>query len=69
MGRIVRQAQRTAASYVRNAAFYGLAGAASAGLGLIQIRFLGYQAVFFILIGVFLLYASVANLLEGCRFR
>jgi hypothetical protein len=30
-----------------------------------QFRFLGLQAVFFMLIGAFLLYASVANYLEG----
>jgi len=36
-----------------------------AGFGLIQFRFLGIQAVFFMLIGLFLLYAAGANYFEG----
>jgi len=63
------QAERAGAGYVRSGIFYGLAGAAFAILGIIQLRFLGLQAVFFILIGLFLLYASAANFLEARRFR
>lgn len=67
--RNVLQAQRTGAAYVRNAVFYGLAGVAFVALGSLQLRYLGLQAVFFVLIGLFLLYAAVANLLEARRFR
>ena len=63
------QAERAGAGYVRSGIFYGLAGAAFAILGIIQLRFLGLQAVFFILIGLFLLHASAANFLEARRFR
>ena len=59
------QSKRVASAYIRNAIFYGLVGLLFAGFGLMQLRFLGLQAVFFILIGVFLLYASIANYLEG----
>lgn len=67
--RAMLQAERAGAGYIRSGVFYGLAGAAFAILGIVQLRFLGLQAVFFILIGLFLLYASAANLLEGRRFR
>jgi hypothetical protein len=59
------QSKRVTAAYMRNAIFYGLVGFLFAGFGCMQFRFLGLQAVFFMLIGAFLLYASVANYLEG----
>ena len=62
------QSQRMGAGYVRNAIFYGLAGALFCGFGAIQYRFLGLQAVFFILIGLFLLYAGGANLAESRKY-
>lgn len=65
----ILQAERAGAGYVRSGVFYGLAGLAFAILGIIQLRFLGLQAVFFILIGLFLLYASAANFMEARRFR
>ncbi len=60
----LHQARRQKAGYLRNAIFYGLVGVLFAGFGLFQYRFLGLQAVFLILIGLFLLYAGAANLLE-----
>lgn len=63
------QSRRVGAAYMRNAIFYGLVGALFAGFGWMQLRFLGLQAVFFILIGAFLLYASIANYLEGRKQR
>ena len=59
------QSKRAAFAYNRNAIFYGLVGVLFTGFGALQYRFLGLQAVFFILIGLFLLYAAVANYLEG----
>lgn len=67
--RVILQAERAGAGYVRSGIFYGLAGAAFAVLGIIQLRFLGLQAVFFILVGLFLLYAAAANFLEARRFH
>jgi hypothetical protein len=65
----VLQARRMGAGYLRNAIFYALVGILFTGFGWIQYRFLGLQAVFFMLIGVFLLYVAVANFLEGGKYR
>ena len=63
------QSQRMGASYLRNAVFYGLVGALFCGFGAMQYRFLGLQAVFFGLIGLFLLYAAGANLVESRKYK
>lgn len=63
------QSGRVRSGYVRNAIFYGLVGLVFALLGANQIRFLGPQAVFFIIVGCLLLYVSAANLVEARRFR
>jgi sulfite exporter TauE/SafE len=68
MSRNMLQTDRLGAGYARNAIFYALVGASFAALGLIQYRFLGLQAVFFILVGLFLLYAAAANYLEARRY-
>ncbi len=67
--RAILQAQRMHSGYVRNALFYGLVGVLFAGYGLSQYRFLGLQALFFMMIGVLLLYAAAANYLEGRKYR
>ncbi len=63
------QTKRLGSGYVRNAVFYGLAGILFGGFGALQYRFLGLQAVFFMLIGLFLLYAAVANYLEARKYQ
>lgn len=63
------QSRRVGSGYMRNAIFYGLVGMLFAGFGWIQYRFLGLQALFFILIGLFLLYAATANYFEARRHR
>ena len=63
------QSRRVKSGYVRNSIFYGLVGALFAGFGLFQYRFLGLQAVFFIMIGAFLLYAATANFLESRKYK
>ena len=65
----ILQARRMGAGYVRNAIFYALVGVLFAGFGWIQYQFLGLQAVFFMMIGVFLLYAAVANYLESRKYK
>jgi hypothetical protein len=40
-----------------------------AGFGIMQYRFLGLQAVFFMMIGLFLLYAAVANYFESRKHK
>jgi hypothetical protein len=59
------QAGRLGSVYRRNAIFYFLSGALFAGFGFYQFPFAGLQAIFLLLIGLFLLYAAVANFLES----
>ena len=63
------QSKRAGSSYTRNAIFYGLVGVLFAGFGIMQYRFLGMQAVFFMMIGLFLLYAAGANYFEGKKHK
>ena len=63
------QSKRVNSTYMRNAIFYGLVGVLFAGFGLMQYRFLGLQAVFFMMIGLFLLYAASANYFEGRKHK
>jgi hypothetical protein len=63
------QTKRIGSNYLRNAVFYFLSGALFAGFGLYQYRFAGLQALFLIFIGLFLLYASVANFLESRKYK
>ncbi len=67
--RSLLQAQRMGPGYLRNAVFYFLVGALFGAFGLMQFRFLGIQAVFFMLIGLFLLYAAAANYWESRKYR
>lgn len=63
------QSKRVASGYMRNAIFYGLVGAVFAIFGIWQYRRLGLQAVMFIALGVFLLYAAGANYVEGRKHK
>jgi hypothetical protein len=63
------QSRRAGSAYTRNAVFYGLVGVLFSAFGWMQLRFLGTQAVFFILIGLFLLYAAIANFVESRKLK
>ena len=63
------QAGRVGSVYRRNAVFYSLVGILFTGFGLTQIRWLGWQGIFLSAIGVFLLYAAIANFLESRKYR
>jgi sulfite exporter TauE/SafE len=63
------QSKRVKSVYMRNATFYTLVGVAFAGFGIWQLNWLGLQAALFILLGVFLLYAAIANYLEGRKYK
>ncbi len=65
----ILQATRIRSGYIRNTVFYGLVGVLFVGFGLSQYRFLGLEAVFFMLIGAFLLYAGAADYFEGRKYR
>ncbi len=63
------QSKRVSSAYTRNAIFYGLVGILFAWFGYIQYRFIGIQAIFFMLIGLFLLYAATANYFESRKHK
>jgi len=63
------QAGRVGAVYRRNAIFYALVGILFAGFGVMQIRWMGWQGLFLLAIGVFLLYAAIANYLESRKYK
>jgi predicted Fe-S protein YdhL (DUF1289 family) len=63
------QSKRVASGYMRNATFYGLVAVVFAGFGIWQYRYLGLQAVVFIMLGGFLLYAAAANYFEGKKHK
>jgi sulfite exporter TauE/SafE len=54
---------------MRNTIFYGLVGILFTGFGISQLRWLGLQAVVYLMIGVALLYAAVANYLESRKYK
>jgi sulfite exporter TauE/SafE len=67
--RNILQSERISSVYSRSALFYFLVGVLFAGFGLYQIRFTGLQAIFFLFIGLFLLYAAFTNFLESRKFK
>ncbi|RJP54039.1 MAG: hypothetical protein C4586_00470 [Anaerolineaceae bacterium] len=67
--RTLFQSKRVVSGYIRNAIFYGLVGTVFGGFGLWQLKWLGLQAVIFIMLGVFLLYAAGANYFEGRKHK
>jgi hypothetical protein len=69
MQRNILQSKRVGSDYVRNTIFYGIVGILFTGFGISQLRWLGLQAVIYLLIGLALLYASVANYLESRKYK
>lgn len=63
------QAGRVGSVYRRNAIFYSLVGVLFAGFGLLQIRWMGWQGVFLLVIGLFLLLAATMNYLESRKYK
>ena len=69
MERNLLQAGRVGSVYTRNAIFYSLVGILFAGFGLLQIRWMGWQGIFLLVIGLFLLYAATMNYLESRKYK
>lgn len=65
----ILQSKRLGSDYLRNAIFYGTVGVLFAAFGLLQLRWLGWQAVVYALIGLALLWASLANYLESRKYK
>lgn len=69
MQKNVLQSKRVGSDYIRNTIFYGITGALFALYGLSQLRWLGLQAVIYLMIGLALLWASASNYLESRRYK
>jgi purine-cytosine permease-like protein len=65
----ILQSKRVGSDYVRNTIFYGIVGILFTGFGISQLRWLGLQAVIYLLIGLALLYAAIANYLESRKYK
>ena len=69
MQRNILQSKRVGSDYVRNTIFYGIVGILFTGFGISQLRWLGLQAVIYLLIGLALLYAAIANYVESRKYK
>jgi len=69
MQKHILQSKRVGSDYVRNTIFYGTVGILFAGFGFSQLRFLGLQALIYLMIGLSLLWAALANYLESRKYK
>src|SRR5215207_4842477 len=65
----ILQSKRIGSDYVRNTIFYGVVGVLFSAFGFSQLRFLGLQALIYLMIGLALLWAALANYLESRKYR
>jgi len=63
------QAKRVGSDYLRNTIFYGSVGILFTAFGASQIRWLGLQAVVYLMIGLALLWAAAANFIESRKYK
>jgi hypothetical protein len=69
MQKHILQSKRVRSDYLRNTIFYGAVGILFCTFGLSQFRWLGLQAVVYLMIGLALLWAALANYLESRKYR
>jgi sulfite exporter TauE/SafE len=69
MEKNILQSRRVGSDYIRNTIFYGLVGILFTAFGFSQLRFLGLQAVVYLMIGLALLWAALANYLESKKYK
>ncbi|HAV76710.1 MAG TPA: hypothetical protein DCX53_05070 [Anaerolineae bacterium] len=65
----ILKSKRAGSDYVRNTIFYGIVGLLFTAFGVSQIQWLGVQAVVYAIIGLALLWASLANYLESKKYK
>ena len=65
----ILQSKRVGSDYLRNTIFYGIVGLLFSGFGLSQLRWLGGQALVYLMIGLALLWAALANYLESRKYK
>jgi sulfite exporter TauE/SafE len=69
MQKNILQSKRVGSDYVRNTIFYGVVGVLFTAFGASQLQWLGLQAVVYVMIGLALLWAAVANYLESRKYK
>ena len=69
MQKNILQSKRVGSDYLRNTIFYGIVGVLFSAFGFSQLRWLGLQAVVYLMIGLALLYAAAANYLESRKYK
>ena len=69
MQKNILQSKRVGSDYMRNTIFYGTVGLLFSAFGASQINWLGLQAVVYLVIGLALLWAAIANYLESRKYR
>jgi sulfite exporter TauE/SafE len=69
MQKNILQSKRVGSDYVRNTIFYGSVGLLFTVFGASQLKWLGLQAVVYVVIGLALLWAALANYLESRKYK
>jgi sulfite exporter TauE/SafE len=69
MQKTILQSKRVGSDYVRNTIFYGVVGILFSAFGISQLKWLGFQAVVYLVIGLALLWAAIANYLESRKYK
>lgn len=69
MQRNILQSKRVGSDYIRNTIFYGVVGILFTVFGASQLKWLGLQAVVYLMIGLALLWAALANYLESRKYK
>jgi hypothetical protein len=69
MQKNIMQSKRAGSDYVRNTIFYGSVGLLFTAFGTSQLKWLGMQAVVYLMIGLALVWAAVANYLESRKYK
>jgi sulfite exporter TauE/SafE len=69
MQKNILQSRRVGSDYIRNTIFYGIVGVLFTAFGASQLRWLGLQAAVYLVIGLSLLWAALANYLESRKYK
>ena len=69
MQKNIIQSKRVGSDYMRNTIFYGIVGTLFTAFGVSQLQWLGLQAVVYLMIGLALLWAAIANYLESRKYK
>lgn len=69
MQRNILQSKRVGSDYLRNTIFYGVVGILFTAFGISQLNWLGLQAVVYVMIGLAVLWAALANYLESRKYK